>query len=229
MLTAVATDADGGTRNSAAVSIAVNAVSSSTRVTFTASADHDASVTSYLLEVFAAGADPNTSPAIASTDLGKPTPDASRDITTDETSFFSALSPGNYSVTVAAVGAMGARGVPGGVYGVVANTVRSWQKWQPAPALPIRERARSAQQYLGPGVIASAGPPARNLILIAHAAVVRYLSYQFLRRQRGPPTCWPALFTNAARSFIPRRQPVFLAAAGFNAALRAVLKASPGR
>jgi hypothetical protein len=38
------------------------------------------------------------------------------------------------------------------------------------------------------------------------------------------------LFANAARSFITRRrQTRFLAAAGFDTALRAVLKTSPGR
>jgi hypothetical protein len=82
-------------------------------VIFTASSDHDTMVTSYLLEVFTSAADTDTDPAIASTDLGKPTPDASGDITADESSFFSALSPGNYTVTLAAVGTGGrTRSVP---------------------------------------------------------------------------------------------------------------------
>jgi hypothetical protein len=105
-LTAVATDADGGSATSTAGSITVNtppSSTSSTRVIFTASADHDAMVTNYLLEVFTIGTDPNTGSAIASADIGKPAPDANGDITIDETSFFDALSPGRYTVTVAAV------------------------------------------------------------------------------------------------------------------------------
>jgi hypothetical protein len=101
-LTAVAVDADGGTAVSA-VGITVTTAPSTTHVVFTASADHDTLVTSYLLEVFASDADVNTSSPIASTDLGKPTPEANSDISVDETSFFNALSPANYLVTVAAV------------------------------------------------------------------------------------------------------------------------------
>ena len=103
-LTAVAVDADGARTTSAAVSITVATAPSTTHVAFTASADHETMVTSYSLEVFASGADVNTSSPIASTDLGKPTPDANRDITVDETSFFNALSPGSYLVTVSAIG-----------------------------------------------------------------------------------------------------------------------------
>jgi hypothetical protein len=102
-LTAKAADADGGTTTSAPVSITVNPPPSTTRVVFTASADHDTTVTSYLLEVFPSGADVNTGSPIASTDLGKPAPDANRDITVDETAFFNALSPGSYLVTVVAI------------------------------------------------------------------------------------------------------------------------------
>jgi Big-like domain-containing protein len=112
-LTAVAVDVDGGTKTSAAVSITVDTAPSTRRVAFTASTDHDTMVTSYLLEVFASGADVNTSSPIASTDLGKPTPDANRDITVDETTFFNALSPGSYSVTVSAIAPEGrARSAP---------------------------------------------------------------------------------------------------------------------
>ena len=71
-LTAKAIDADGGATTSAAASVTVNAATSATGVTFTASADHDTNVTSYLLEVFANGTDPNTGGATASSDLGKP-------------------------------------------------------------------------------------------------------------------------------------------------------------
>ena len=55
------------------------------------------------MEVFAAGADPNTATAIATTDVGKPTPDANNDISVSIPSFFSGLAPGNYVLTVAAV------------------------------------------------------------------------------------------------------------------------------
>jgi hypothetical protein len=102
-LTAVAVDADGATAASAAVNITVTVAQAATRVAFTASADHDTIVTSYLLEVFASGADVNTASPIASKDLGKPAPDANRDITVDETAFFNTLAPGSYSVTVSAV------------------------------------------------------------------------------------------------------------------------------
>ena len=102
-LTAVAVDADGATAASAAVNITVTVVQAATRVAFTASTDHDTVVTSYLLEVFASGADVNTASPIASKDLGKPAPDANRDITVDETAFFNALAPGSYIVTVSAI------------------------------------------------------------------------------------------------------------------------------
>ena len=52
-------------------------------VVFTASTDHATNVTSYLLEVFAAGANPNTATPVATSDLGKPTPAANGDITVD--------------------------------------------------------------------------------------------------------------------------------------------------
>ena len=55
------------------------------------------------VEVFAAAADPNTATAIATTDVGNPTPDANNDTYVSIPSFFSALAPGNYQLTVAAV------------------------------------------------------------------------------------------------------------------------------
>jgi hypothetical protein len=70
----------------------------------TASTDHDDNVTSYLLEVFASGADPETATPVASSDLGKPTPDANREISVDRSAFFSALAPGSYIATVKAIG-----------------------------------------------------------------------------------------------------------------------------
>jgi len=73
-------------------------------VVFQASADDAAGVVSYLLEIFAGGADPSTSTPLASSDLGKPTPAANGDITVDRSGFFSALAPGAYVATVSAVG-----------------------------------------------------------------------------------------------------------------------------
>jgi Domain of unknown function (DUF4082)/PASTA domain len=72
-------------------------------VVFHASTDH-ATVVSYLLEVFANGSDPNTATPLASSDLGKPAPDGSGDITVDRTTFFNALAPGTYLVTVSSIG-----------------------------------------------------------------------------------------------------------------------------
>jgi regulation of enolase protein 1 (concanavalin A-like superfamily) len=106
-LTAKAIDADGGATTSAVVSITVNASTSPARVIFTASTDHDSNVTRYLLEVFANGTDPNTGAASASSDLGKPVPDANRTIDVDRASFFNALAPGSYTAMVTAIGPYG--------------------------------------------------------------------------------------------------------------------------
>jgi hypothetical protein len=108
-LTARAFDSDSGQTTSSAITITVNTVPPSPPrlVVFTASTDHDSNVSSYLLEVFASGADPQTASPIASSDLGKPTPDANRDITADRSAFFYALAPGNYIATVKAIGPRG--------------------------------------------------------------------------------------------------------------------------
>jgi len=78
-----------------------------TGVMFQASLDHAALVARYELRIFANGADPNTATARATSNLGKPTPDASGTITVDQSSFFSALTAGNYVAAVAAVGSGG--------------------------------------------------------------------------------------------------------------------------
>ena len=72
-------------------------------VVFHASTDH-ATVVSYLLDVFANGSNPNTASPIASSNLGKPGVDANGDITVDRATFFNALAPGTYLVTVSAIG-----------------------------------------------------------------------------------------------------------------------------
>ncbi len=128
-LTAVAIDAAGASTVSGAVSTVVKAASGSDTKTppppatsstpapryveFTASANHDAAVTSYLLEVFPAGADPKTATPVAASNLGKPTPGSGGVITVDRAAFFTALAPGNYLAAVSALGAGGeAQGTP---------------------------------------------------------------------------------------------------------------------
>ena len=79
-----------------------------TTVTFTASTDHNTTlVTGYRLEVFAAGANPATATPVATSDLGKPTPDSSSTITVDRASFFNGVAAGSYVATVSAYGSGG--------------------------------------------------------------------------------------------------------------------------
>ena len=73
-------------------------------VAFTASSDHATNVTSYRLDIFAAGANPATATPIASSDLGKPTPDATSTITVDRATFFGGLAAGQYLAAVKAIG-----------------------------------------------------------------------------------------------------------------------------
>jgi len=104
-LRAVAYDAAGASATSAAITASVTSTSTPPRlVVFTASTDHATNVTSYLLEVFAANANPNTATPVASSSLGKPTPAANNDITVDRLAFFTALAPGTYVTTVSAIG-----------------------------------------------------------------------------------------------------------------------------
>ncbi|MGH9308571.1 MAG: Ig-like domain-containing protein [Vicinamibacterales bacterium] len=106
-LTAVAHDADGGSSTSGAVSVTIRTGTTTTpprAVAFTASSDHATNVTSYALKVFAASANPSTATAIATSNLGKPTPDSAGTITVDRATFFSNLAVGSYIATVTAVG-----------------------------------------------------------------------------------------------------------------------------
>jgi regulation of enolase protein 1 (concanavalin A-like superfamily) len=106
-LRAVAFDADGASAASAIATVTVGSSTTPTkRVAFTASADH-AVVTSYLLEVFSPTANTATAPALASSDLGKPTPSSTGEIIVDRTTFLNGLAAGNYLVTVAAVNSGG--------------------------------------------------------------------------------------------------------------------------
>jgi hypothetical protein len=101
---AVAADAGGLTKSSATITITVTAPASTapTTVQFHASADH-AIVTRYQLDIFTNGADPNSASPVATSDLGKPTPDASGDISLNRSAFLSALAPGTYVATVSAI------------------------------------------------------------------------------------------------------------------------------
>lgn len=105
---AIAYDQEGANVSSATITLTVTAATSSapTTLVFTKSVDH-ASVSSYLLEVFASGANPGTATPVASSNLGKPTPATSGDITVNRATFFSALPPGSYVATVSAISANG--------------------------------------------------------------------------------------------------------------------------
>src|SRR4029453_5620862 len=92
-LKAIAYDNNGASASSAISTITVSTTTTTppTGVGFTASADHATLVTRYELRIYASGADPNTATPIATSDLGKPTPDANNNITVDRSAFFSAL------------------------------------------------------------------------------------------------------------------------------------------
>ncbi len=83
-------------------------------VEFTASASHGTAVTSYLLEVFVAGADPKTATPIALSNLGNPAPAAGGLITVDRSAFFTAMAPGTYVAAVSAIGP-GGKAVSAGI------------------------------------------------------------------------------------------------------------------
>jgi regulation of enolase protein 1 (concanavalin A-like superfamily) len=106
---AIAYDTAGASTTSATISITVltGTTMPPTKVVFQASTDHAILVLSYGLDVFANGANPSTATPIATSNLGKPTPDANNDITVDRATFFSALAAGNYIATVSAIGSGG--------------------------------------------------------------------------------------------------------------------------
>jgi hypothetical protein len=107
-LTAVASDAAGLSTTSDPVTITVTAVGNSPRFAiFQASADDETLVTSYRLDIFRDGDDPNTATPLAWYDLGKPAPDGSGVITAECSAFLAALAPGTYAATVSAVDGAG--------------------------------------------------------------------------------------------------------------------------
>ena len=109
-LKAVAYDNNGASASSLTSTITVGTSTTSTAptgVAFTASPDHATLVTYYELRIYASGADPSTATPIATSNLGKPTPDATNTITVNQATFFSGLTVGNYVGAVAAVGSGG--------------------------------------------------------------------------------------------------------------------------
>ena len=115
-LTAVARDNAGASRSSTAVSITVSAASTRpTTLVFTASVDHNSTVTSYLVAIYRAS-DPVTASPMATRDLGRPTPSGG-DISADITTLVTPLPVGNYYAVVSAVGAAGASpSAPSGIF-----------------------------------------------------------------------------------------------------------------
>jgi chitinase len=114
-LKAVAYDDANASASSAVVSVTVTALTTGikTGVMFQKSADHDTLVTSYELRIFASGVDPRVATPLTRSNLGKPSPAANGDITVDRSAFFSALAPGSYVATVAAIGTGGSTQSPG--------------------------------------------------------------------------------------------------------------------
>jgi subtilisin family serine protease len=112
-VTAVATDNNGARTTSAARTVIVNGTTSTSKsVVFTASVDHNTLVQSYLLEIFAATANPATSVPLVTQSLGKPTV-VNGDCSADISATYNALGAGSYQLVVAAVGASGtARSTP---------------------------------------------------------------------------------------------------------------------
>jgi hypothetical protein len=105
-LTATAVDNAGATTTSAAHSITVGAATTQRNAAFNPSADHNTLVMSYRLEIFAAGANPQSATPLATQDLGKPAV-VNGECTADITNTVNGLAPGNYQATVSAVGSGG--------------------------------------------------------------------------------------------------------------------------
>ena len=114
-VTAIVYDNAGASTTSAPITVSVVSSTAPSTASFQKSAEHSTLVVSYLLEVFAAGANPDNATPASALNLGKPTPDASGLITVNQTAFFNALPPGSYIATVSAAGSSGSsspRSVP---------------------------------------------------------------------------------------------------------------------
>jgi regulation of enolase protein 1 (concanavalin A-like superfamily) len=104
-LTAVAYDNAGASTTSAARTITVNNSTPPSRAIFNASSDH-ATVTRYVLDIFTAGADPNSATPMASQNLGKPSV-VNGECTVNIATTINGLPSGTYFATVVAVGSGG--------------------------------------------------------------------------------------------------------------------------
>ena len=114
-LTAVATDNAGATARSAARSIIVNDPLPPTTARFNPSPDHNTTVTSYRLEIFTAGVDPEAAVPMALQDLGKPAV-VNGECSASIAGTISGLPSGDYFATLVAVG-------PGGTSGRTSSSV----------------------------------------------------------------------------------------------------------
>jgi hypothetical protein len=103
-LTAVAVDDDGASRTSLPVSIGVGtSITLPRTLIFKASVDHATNVTSYRMDIFAAGANPSTATPVRTQNLGKPAL-VNGDITVDIAALVQGLPTGRYFLTVTAIG-----------------------------------------------------------------------------------------------------------------------------
>jgi regulation of enolase protein 1 (concanavalin A-like superfamily) len=102
-LRAVAYDAQGASAASSTITATVIPAAGAVRVAFTTSLADAAVATEYVLEFFAAGANPATATPIKRQSLGKPPLDATGTATVDITTVFGTLPAGSYLATVSAV------------------------------------------------------------------------------------------------------------------------------
>ena len=111
-LTAVAHDASGASATSPVRSVVISDPQPPGRAVFVPSSNHDTAVEQYVLEVFTAGADPETATPVQTQDLGKPAI-VDGECTADVTGTILSLPSGTYIATVTAVGPGGsARSLP---------------------------------------------------------------------------------------------------------------------
>lgn len=106
-LTAVARDNYGAATRSAAQTVIVNAPAPPSQARFMPSPDHAQSVTYYWLEIFTAGADPDSSVPMATLNLGKP-PVVNGECTADIGATVRMLPAGRYFAALRAIGPGGA-------------------------------------------------------------------------------------------------------------------------
>jgi hypothetical protein len=103
-LTAVALDNAGAQTTSAARTITVNNPPMASHAVFNASSNHDTAVTSYRLDIFTNGADPNTATPIQTQNLAKPAVANGAECSVDISATIQSLPSGTYIATVTAIG-----------------------------------------------------------------------------------------------------------------------------